>query len=114
MASSDKSEERRRHPRHPIRKTVRARVGEGTHLGATTDISAGGVAVDWHEVLADDLDEEDYLDLDIEDVGYMSGQVTRSLDDGVAVRFMDIDEEEEERLISHLADIDREVGLAEE
>ena len=97
MASSDKSEERRRHPRHPIRKTVRARVGEGTHSGATTDISAGGVAVDWHEVLADDLDEEDYLELDIEEVGYMSVQVTSSVDDGAAVRFMGIDEGDEDR-----------------
>ncbi len=114
MASSDISDERRNHPRHPIRKTVRAKVGEHTHLGATTDISASGAAIDWHEVLEDDVDKEDYLDLDIEDVGYLSGQVTRSLDDGVAVRFMDIDEEEEERLISELADIDREVGLAEE
>lgn len=114
MASSDKGKERRRHLRHPIRKTVRARVGEGTHLGATTDISAGGAAIDWHKALEDDLDEKSYLDLDIEDVGYLSGQVTRSLDDGVAVRFMDIDEEEEEKLISDLEDINREVCLDEE
>ncbi|MDP6174001.1 MAG: PilZ domain-containing protein [Rhodospirillales bacterium] len=114
MASSQSSDERRRHPRHPIRKPVRTTIGEDTHLGATRDISAGGAAIDWDETPEDDFDEEDYLDLDIDDVGYVAGQVTRPLDGGVSVRFMDIDDEEEDRLISELADIDREVGLAEE
>ncbi len=114
MAASQNNEDRRRHQRHPIRKPVRAKLGENTHAGATRDISAGGASIVWVELLEEVLDDDAYLDLDIDDVGYLSGQVARSFDDGVAVRFMDIDEEEEERLISELSDIDREVGLAEE
>ena len=110
MADEDNGADRRRHPRHDIRKPVRAKVGDRTHEAETVNISASGVALETEA----EFDDEEYLDLDIEDVGFLAGSVLRSFDDGVAVRFVDIDDEEEDRLLDELAGLPREIGLAEE
>ena len=47
-------------------------------------------------------------------MGYLAGSALRSFDDGLAVRIIDIDEGEEERLFEEIADLNREIGLAEE
>lgn len=101
------SDEKRRHPRHniqkPIQATVRAR-GQ-TWEGETRDISAGGaaLAVDDHTFTV--LDDEK-IELDIEDVGYMNAQMARNLDDGMAVRFIDLDDDDTENLLGELADLE--------
>lgn len=98
MADITNQDENRRHPRHRINKAVKAKSGGRQGTGMTRDISASGAAID----VDIELEEDELLELDIEDVGYMASQVARPLDDGFAVRFVDLEEEDEEQLLAEL------------
>lgn len=98
MADITNENEHRRHPRHPINKAVKAKSGNRQGTGVTRDISASGAAIDFDMEVA----ENELLELDIEDVGYMASQVARPLDDGFAVRFVDLEDEDEENLLAEL------------
>ncbi len=86
---------------------ARARLGEdGDDFDIyLKDVSGGGAAFGSDE----DIPEDELLELEIEDVGVMSAELSRSLDDGMAVRFLDIDEQEEEMLMADLARLDMSV-----
>ena len=100
--ADEHTNEKRRHPRHRIAKTVRATIAGKKVEVESLNISASGIALGLGG--ADDLeiDTDEYLRIDIEDVGELAGQVARSFDAGVGVRFVDIDEQEEEMLIADL------------
>ena len=51
-----------------------------------------------------EVEDESQVELDIEDMSPLSGTVVRSYDDGFAVEF-DLDEEEEDRLLSELTEL---------
>lgn len=107
LADKTSAEDKRRHQRHEISKPVRARVGGQQGEGTTRDISAGGAALD----IDIDVKVDDLLELDIDDVGFMEGQMSRSLDDGFAVRFVDLNDEEEEQLLADLEDLKSSMDL---
>ena len=107
MADSEKGENKRRHRRYDIHKPVRAKSGSREGTGETRDISAGGAAID----VDLEVQEDDILELDIEDVGYLASQVARPLDDGFAVRFVDLEEEDEENLIAELEELKASMDL---
>ncbi len=97
-------ENKRRHRRMVIDQPARARKGQdGGNIDIQLrDVSAGGAAFDVDD--DEDLFDEEILELEIDDVGVMSAEFSRTADDGVAVRFVDIDDQEEEML---LADLER-------
>ena len=109
MADSEQGENKRRHRRYDIHKPVRAKSGGREGTGETLDISAGGAAID----VDIEVENDEILELDIEDVGYMASQVARPLDDGFAVRFVDLEEEDEEHLIAELEDLKASMDLDE-
>ncbi len=108
MAATGSAEDKRRHPRHTVAKKITARVQDGSddEIDALLrDVSAGGASV----AGAFELENDDSIELDIEDVGVFGAEVTRSFDEGIGVRFVDIDEIEEEQLLSDLADLDLQI-----
>ena len=64
------------------------------------DISAGGAALS----VEAEVDEESQVELDIEDLSPLLGTVARTYDDGFAVEF-DLDEEDEDRLLTELTEL---------
>jgi hypothetical protein len=100
------AEEKRRHPRVAISRHVRARADNQESLGTVTDISVSGVAIDTDMAVEDDLEVE----LEIDDLSPLIGHVTRSHDDGLVVEF-DLDQEEEDRLLSEVMQIHNDIQL---
>jgi c-di-GMP-binding flagellar brake protein YcgR len=112
MAVSGGAEDKRRHPRHAVTKKITARTGgasEDEIDALLRDVSAGGAAISG----AFNLNDDDPIELEIEDVGVFDAEVTRSFDDGIGVRFVDIDEIEEEQLLSDLSDLDAQIRTDE-
>jgi len=102
MSETGNGREQRRHKRIETDQPARARRtpdSEDIDINLK-DVSAGGAAFD----LEEDFDDSELLELEIDDVGVMSAEISRSTEDGLAVRFVDIDEQEEEML---LADLER-------
>ena len=92
--------ERRRHERIKIDKTVTIRDGVAEHRGRVLDISSSGAAVSMNKSDLHLEDDQD-LELELEEIGVLSGNVVRALDDGFAMSF-DLDDESEDRLISEI------------
>jgi hypothetical protein len=91
-----KPDDSRRYARLPARSAVTIYDGERRRQGHVRDISGSGalLAMDSElETLDEPPEEGRYIDMDIEDVSYLGGQVVRHLDDGFAVRF-DMDDDE--------------------
>ena len=112
MSANNGNEEKRNHPRHAVKKKVVARFDGKTEDDIDAllrDVSAGGAAVNG----GFDLDEDDPVALDIEDVGVFASVVAHSFDDGIGVRFIDIDEDEEDQLLSDLAELDAQIRTDE-
>tara|TARA_B100000315_G_scaffold260369_1_gene321194 strand:- start:3012 stop:3344 length:333 start_codon:yes stop_codon:yes gene_type:complete len=102
MSDQNDFAEKRRHKRLKAPNNVTAKINDEEIDVTLRDVSAGGAALDLkHEAKPDDS-----IELMIDDVGQLSATVSRSLDDGVAVRFMDIDDDEEEMLLADLERID--------
>lgn len=89
--------ELRRHPRVSIRSAVRAVQDDSTYEGRIKDISVGGAAVQ----MEGDLDDERMVELHIEDLARVTGQVARPLEDGFAFTF-DPDEIDEEPFLDDI------------
>lgn len=100
--SEDTSGHKKRRPRHKIKRPVRASGNGVERDGHVRDISGSGAALEIESA----WDDDDLLDLDIDDIGEMSGRVARSFDDGIGVRFVDINDDEEEELVEDLARLD--------
>jgi hypothetical protein len=100
MSVQENFDEKRQHKRVKAPNSVIAIINEEEIKTTLLDVSAGGAALD----LRGNIKPDDSVELMIEDVGQLSATVSRSLDDGVAVRFVDIDDEEE----MLLADLDDE------
>lgn len=94
--------EKRQHKRLKAPNEITAKINNEEIEATLFDISAGGAALD----LGRNVKPEDPIELIIEDVGELNATVSRSLDDGVAVRFVDIDDDEEEMLLADLERID--------
>ena len=86
MSDQSDFDEKRRHKRVKPANSVKAKVNDEEIEATLLDVSAGGAALDLQSEL--------------------NATVSRSLDDGVAVRFMDIDDDEEEMLLADLERID--------
>ncbi|MBT3916123.1 MAG: PilZ domain-containing protein [Rhodospirillaceae bacterium] len=102
MSEQSDFAEKRRHKRHKVPNSVKAKINDQEVEATLLDVSAGGAALDMQR----DVKPDDPIELMIDDVGEISATVSRSLDDGVAVRFMDIDDDEEEMLLADLERID--------
>lgn len=75
--------ENRKHKRVPVDKAVRAVQRETSYNGRLKDISRGGAAVQMDGT----LDDESLVELHIENMAVIAGQVARPLDDGFALAF---------------------------
>ncbi len=93
---------KRRHERYPTDKRANLRDGKRHRTGTVTDISAGGLAMDLDSDMdPDGLGLDDPVDLDVEDMSELTGQVARTFDDGLAVQF-DLDEMDESRIVDEI------------
>jgi c-di-GMP-binding flagellar brake protein YcgR len=97
--------EKREHKRLKAPNSVIAKINDQEIEATLLDISAGGAALD----LGTEVNVDDSIDLMIDDVGELSATVSRSLDEGIAVRFLDIDDDEEEMLLADLERIDLDI-----
>ena len=77
--NDDISGHKQRRPRHKIKKPVRASGNGIERDGHVRDISGTGAALEIESAWGDD----DLLDLDIDDIGEMSGRVARSFEEAV-------------------------------
>ncbi len=109
MAASDANADKRRHQRVNVAKTVRAKSGDEEREGLVRDISAGGAALE----IEADWEDGAFAEVDIDDLVSVSGHVTRTFDDGFAIEF-DLDEEEEDRLLSEVMDMHSATNMEEE
>ncbi|MFP6710890.1 MAG: PilZ domain-containing protein [Rhodospirillales bacterium] len=109
MSVQENFDEKRQHKRVKAPNSVIAIINEEEIETTLLDVSAGGAALD----LRGNIKPDDSVELMIEDVGQLSATVSRSLDDGVAVRFVDIDDDEEEMLLADLDDDEEEMLLAD-
>ena len=109
MAGATRRTERRRHPRVAIARQVSAKFDRKVHNGEVKDISASGAAL----AMQAEIEEDGFVELSIEDVSPVSGFVARSFEDGFAVEF-DIDEEDQERLVSEIREIQHTMQVDDE
>ena len=100
MAEENDQANERRHRRVRVSKSFQAKTESRRYQGSVKDISAGGAALS----VDAEVEDEVQVELDIEDLSPLSGIVARSYDDGFAVEF-DLDEEEEDRLLSELTEL---------
>ena len=108
VSSTDgRGDEKRRHPRYRVRKAARTRSDGQEHGGALKDISASGAAIEPKA----EMENGTAVEVEIEDFGTFAARVTRTPeDDFFAVEF-EMDEEEEERLISELTQLHDDIEL---
>jgi hypothetical protein len=99
---TDKESEKRRHPRHRVSAPAHAKIDGQTVDGEIVDLSASGAAVRLVNLA---LDVDDYLDIEIENVGEIGGRVVRTMRDLLAVRFVDVDEDEMQRVLAYLSQL---------
>ena len=89
--------EKRRHPRHTLKRGVRAASEIAMAEGNIVDISAGGAAIE----IKSNFEAKEEVELEIEDLGKFGGSVVRAFADGIAVEF-DMEDEDEDQLLSKL------------
>lgn len=92
--------DRRKHKRVKVNKVATIRNGDAEHSGRIVDISSGGAAITL-ENAEDTLENDQDLELELEEIGTLFGNVVRTLDDGFAMSF-ELDEDSEDRLISEI------------
>lgn len=100
MAEENDQSEKRRHRRVNVSKSVQAKTESQQYKGSVKDISVSGAALS----VEAEVEEDSQVELDIEDLSPLSGIVARSYDDGFAVEF-DLDEDDEDRLLSELTEL---------
>ena len=108
MPMGDDRADKRRHERVALDRTAEVHAGERRRRGRLRDISGGGAAVDLdaeqEELDQDpddrdrDLDHGDAVEIDVDGLMPLSGQVARTFDDGLAVAF-ELDQDEQDDLI---------------
>ena len=82
-----------------------ARAGDKAHAGITTDISAGGAAVqlvDPSGKAENPFEDDEEVELLIDEMSPLAGRIVRALEDRVAVEFLGVDDETENRLIAEI------------
>ena len=99
--------EKRRHQRYRVRKGARTKSAGADHEGALRDISASGAAIE----PSVELESGTPVEVDIEDFGTFTARVTRTPDEDLFAVEFDMDEEEEDRLISELTQLHDDIGL---
>jgi len=102
--------DQRRHPRLVISKSVRAIAVNVKTTGMLVDISASGAAIDLDGELDTYPDDETEIELEIDDISPLAGYVARSFEEGLAVEF-DLNQEEEDQLLSEVMQICNEMNL---
>ena len=92
-------EENRDRIRVELKNLALARVGEVFEGGVLVDISSGGTSVEFIYPPGGDehgFHVEDSVELDIDAIGVIKGEIVRLTDKGIAVQFdMDADREDE-------------------
>ena len=92
-AKRAKPSERRVHPRQAFEAQVEAVTAEGRHPATAQDISFGGIGIG----IAVTLQNDQFVELHIDNVGPVPGHVVRTYQGGVGVAF-DVDDEERRRI----------------
>ena len=109
VPNSGSADEKRRNKRMKVSNSAQAIVSDEAQDVQIGDVSAGSASIGFdHNLAADDM-----VELLIDDVGELNAQVSRSLDDGVAARFVDIDDEEEDMLLADLERVDFDIRSEE-
>ncbi len=101
MPSDADGPDKRRHERFALDRGAQVRDGERRRRGRLRDISGGGAAMAMESELErfdQDLSNGDFVEVDVEGLMPMQGQVARTFDDGLAVAF-DLDDDEQGELI---------------
>lgn len=111
------TEDHRRRVRVPIDKNVTLLSDDGNPKAAhLTDISSSGAAVEFNLSKGDSpfqFDLGQHVDLEPDDMSALSGEVVRVYDKGVAVNF-DLDEINEDQLISEIMSVQNNIPLKDE
>jgi len=102
MSEQSDFAEKRQHKRLKVPNSITAKINDEEIDATLLDVSAGGASLG----LSKDVNVNDPIEISIDDVGELNATVSRSLDDSVAVRFLDIDDDEEEMLLANLERID--------
>ena len=106
--TSDRTgDEKRRHQRYRVNKGARTKSADSSHDGSLMDISASGAAIE----PSSELESGTAVEVDIEDFGTFAAHVTRTPDDDLFAVEFDMDEDEEDRLISELTQLHDDIGL---
>ena len=90
---------RRRHLRIKVEKPVKLRDESREYDGQLTNLSYSGAAVN---AVAPDFEDDQFLELETEEFGLLSGTVVRSSYDGFAISF-DMGEEAKTQLVHGIA-----------
>ena len=107
--NSGSADEKRRNKRMKVSNSAQAIVSDEAQDVQIGDVSAGSASIGFDHNLA----AEDTVELLIDDVGELNAQVSRSLDDGVALRIVVIDDEEEDMLLADLERVDFDIRSEE-
>jgi hypothetical protein len=96
MTEENPSIDKRKHKRVRTVKRVKAIISDNELDALLHDISSGGAALGIVYIAHPD----DKIEVMIEGIGNVIGKVVRPIDQGLAVRFIDIDVETEKSLLS--------------
>lgn len=99
MSDSASDRDKRHHPRHKVSAHIHATVGGQEVDGEVVDLSASGAAL---RLVNMAVNVDDYLDIEIEEVGEIGGRVVRTMRDLLAVQFVVVEESELQRVLAYL------------
>jgi len=100
MTEFNDETDRRLHPRVEIPGLARATTEEGVIEGSVSDISAGGAAL----LATRLLEEGEHLNLEIDGLSPLDGEVTRTFDEGFVVSF-ELSSDEQDRFLAEIMQI---------
>ncbi len=109
-------EELRDRLRVDLSKLAFAKMGDTARGGLLKDISASGLAIEFvmpTGKVENPFRHGDYIEIEIDEVGSLKGTITRSHDQGIAVR-LHIDTGDEEELIARIMAAYNDISLDEE
>ena len=99
-----------------LSKLAFAKKGDKAHGGLLKDISASGLAIEFVYPLGkvvNPFKEGDSVEIEIDEIGSLKGKIVRSFDKGIAIG-LDIDTQDEEKLIARIMAAYNEIAMDEE
>ena len=97
MVDQSDALDKRKHPRVRVMKRIKAIISENELDALLHDISGGGAALG--TTYKSFPDEK--IEVTIEGIGVVVGKVVRPIDAGLAVKFVDVDAEIEQTILSY-------------